>query len=223
MGSKKPPGPEAKIDAARYTAWSPERRQAEEEQAISEVVRRFPKGQRQAIRNALENPHGFSGGSLDPEVARLIGVIYSRRAANRTGTVAAARIQEEARAAQSSSRVRVRVAVVQSLSRTDALGLVIRSPDDGGVPLVVFSEGSLNDDDLAAGINAAIRSRDQDGERVPAQTVQVLRGRRGPEVRIAGAGRVTWASLSDELTPVEGLPVVGAGRIVEVMAPRLQR
>jgi hypothetical protein len=192
----------------------------EEEDAIKTLLRRAPVSERNEIREILRM-NGMPTGASDPDMARQLSRIASVRVARAQRLKAASQEQYVLDEERLAKMVRVRVALVEHLPEEDSLAVVLRSPSDNGIPVVLLARDSATDHDLALALGAATGSLERQGASVTQSSATPLR--RGSDRQSAiGSLPATWARWIDHLRalPEDALPGVGAARFTDVLVPR---
>lgn len=130
----------------------PDAREAEIRKAFEGIIARLPESQREGARQELQR--GFVGrpiSSHDPEIARLWSRVLSL-------TEASLRSKSRTAPREVSTGPSVRVALVQKLKDSTFRAMVVRRPDDGGIPTLLLPETSATGEDLLRGLQAARRT-----------------------------------------------------------------
>lgn len=208
------------VDRTAFAGLSDAERASQMLAAIDSIVQRVPPEQRDAMRRLLEHPKPGSlySGSSDPEIARLLGVIASLRAA---GDASVAQRQSDQLASDNTLKtgVEVTVALVSTLP-TNVRARVIRRPDDGGTPLVLLADDA-DASDVALGLTVAASSKQRFGVTPDKEHIVDYRSK-GHRV---GPTNTVHSTVLDQLRAASlwDIPGVGQVKATRVMThPRAQ-
>ena len=128
-------------------------RPAEIAKAFEAILARIPEEKRAEARTELEEPFiGMPVATIDPESARLWSRIVSLRLAD------ARESRPRAGIANAIPNAAIRVALVASVEDQSARAVVVRRPDDNGVPLVLVPTQTASGEALMRGLQAAERT-----------------------------------------------------------------
>ena len=183
-------------------------RQAEMRKALEAIIARLPQEQREGARRELEV--GWVGrpiASKDPETARLWSRLLSLQAAT----------EGERQPIRQGS---IKVALVGSLDDPTFRALVVRRPDDAGVPLLLLPQETATGEDLLRGLQAASRSLGYTSQAGKQRTIAVRYGPKRQQQRLPV--RMSFAKWDAALAHLRGSPQVdlegyGKARVI-VMA-----
>jgi hypothetical protein len=206
---------QARIDPSLYTPnYVPGSRKAEEDAAIAAILERVPPGQRSRVLAALNDTTTFLGASSDPVIAEQLGVIASIRAADMR---ARAEIAKAKKTELLRDRIRIRIALVPSLDQPGTRAVVLRRPDDSGVPLLLLPEQGVTSADLARGLRAATLAQRRYGQRPSHAARLVLRNGRGGAVVAPNDAKAVALLAELRSRAPQAIPGVGTGRLMEIL------
>jgi len=129
-------------------------RDTEIRKAFEGIFAQLPESQRAAARVEMEK--GFVGlpiSSHNPEIARLWSRILSLKMAELERPRVRRELQSNVMA-----QINIKVALIAKLEDSTFRAMVVRRPDDEGIPLLLLPENAANGEDLLRGLQAAGRS-----------------------------------------------------------------
>ena len=190
-------------------------RRSEELAAIEELIARMPPEHRERARTLLAKG-AVAVTSADPEIARLWSTIASIRQADFE-----ARRRSPVTVSSTSDSQAVIVALVNEVPIKGARAVIIRRPDDGGVPTVLLSERDASAEDLFRAVRVSTSTRLRKlGESIRKEIRFALR-RTTASASPASIEPKWGVALADLRSQAEQeLPQIGKGRAIILRMPK---
>lgn len=206
------------LSAQELQSYVPGSRAGEEEAAIRRILELSAPPDREWMEQHVRNHLSFVSEHPDPEIADLLGKIYSIRQADGEATQLAG-----SRSYSRSHSLRVVVALSESARFAGTSATIVRAPGPPSIVAIVMNKGTASEDALAGAIGALQSLREAEGDLVSRLEVVPIRQH---------AGIVTWSDtrkgiFHDLLTklssaPVRDIPGVGPAQTVVTTLPAIK-